>query len=1218
MIVTAAPRATAMGMPAGPRPKTAAATTPQVVDLPAPITKPRASMSLDLPAPVSKRRGIMDLPAPVKPPPRPDLPAPVRNNKASILDLPAPVTSKPSLDQPPPIDLPAPVRNNKASILDLPAPVAPTQGTTDLLAPAQPGKTGHTGNLPSPVGAKPTKSLDLPTPVGSKPTMSLDLPSPVGPSPRALDLPTPVGPNPSAAPPPVPSQGSKLDLPAPKGFFDDVPAPLETRGQGKPQKLDLPAPKGFFDDVPAPLETRGQGKPQKLDLPAPKGFFDDVPAPLEAKIPTPAASATSLLAEQTDSPPLALNLDGPQSGSDEEPLQLQLGNESNDTLGFTRNDDHNDAYQAQTSDLGKIELDHDAAKDIGQSTAGHTVANAEPTATKAKSKKKSKKKASGAGLRKIKAIVTAAILVVGIAGAGGYWLYQQNQESERKIKRIAKLLKQVRAEMRIDKPNHWERATKKALSILKIDPENGDALGLAAQAPFAAYLDEGTKLKERLASGNKAIREINESSLHGPEIDKAEALRALLEGQHKLAIDTLSAVIKKHRSDSDAYLYLGWAHAATGNYVQALKAYKKALSDNPNRIPVLYGIAQAQSGAGNLKEARAAYRKVIDRTRDDPNLSDHIGALVGSAQLARSESFTARENRLREILNRKDVEELLSQSDEAKQKIDTRAVSLAFALAGDHALRAGRIDEAKQRYDSAERLDPNNLKAPIGRAKAALSENRYGAARQILEEIIKKRPNHLGSHLVLANVAIAETKLSEAQEHLETVKKHPQIQNPANKLRMALIQGQIYEANPNTLNKAIKEYEIARELVGDDDIRPTVALAGVLGKLERPQEAISLLKPIKSKAEQDPSLAITLGLAYRAAGEAATAEEWFRTALRRKPKDVEAQFQLGLAIYEQERIQDAIDTLNRAYETDEAREDVGLRLAIILEQHGRDGQAEDLYKKLLNGRSPSINVKVRAGRYFVRKGEVAIAAELGTQILNENENHPGGLFLKGEGLIHEGKFQDAISVLKEAVKTEPIPQYIEGLGRAYERTGSGGYDSALLAYQRASKMVPNYLEPRLGMARIRIARADCEKAIPVVNEILAIDPTHAWSYFRLGTCYAKQRKFKAAIDAYQQAIRLKPNHADSYYHIGRAYSRMDKSKAAAKALAKATDLAEKSPGSSSSKWLTEAYRLWGAAEWSHENRRNAIYAWERYLARQPKNPTEVRDVKKLLLRLKAR
>ncbi|HEX4423143.1 MAG TPA: tetratricopeptide repeat protein [Kofleriaceae bacterium] len=179
------------------------------------------------------------------------------------------------------IDLPAPkltgkrppsIEQTRDAVSDLPAPRA-TREVADLPAPKLTGKRTMTDLSPT-SAAKPTIS-DLPAP--KRGPMIPDLPAPprsTEPLPRNSELPAPHGffddlPQPNASP--------VADLPAPKDLFDDRPQSSTTaRPQssttartttGPRSAADLPAPKGLFDDLPQPSTT--------ADLPAPKGFFDD-------------------------------------------------------------------------------------------------------------------------------------------------------------------------------------------------------------------------------------------------------------------------------------------------------------------------------------------------------------------------------------------------------------------------------------------------------------------------------------------------------------------------------------------------------------------------------------------------------------------------------------------------------------------------------------------------------------------------------------------------------------------------------------------------------------------------------------------------------------------------------------------------------------------------------------------------------------------------------
>jgi tetratricopeptide (TPR) repeat protein len=251
-------------------------------DLPAPK---RASESgkqpvLDLPAP-KVPRALADLP----PPGIEDLPAP---KSRQISDLPAPRAAKPAVPARGPsaapddggiLDLPMPKQAGRAPIADLPMPKGPAV-LPDLKTP----RSTRISDLPMP--SSPAGIVDLPAPKQRGGGIS-DLPAPKHASPGVVDLLQPKPPG-AIIDLPTPRPGGPGDLPAPKGFFDDLPQPASAASQQRPP--ELPAPLGFFDDLPG---RTNPNKPAAADLPAPLGFFDDLPGrtnpnkPAIADVPAP-------------------------------------------------------------------------------------------------------------------------------------------------------------------------------------------------------------------------------------------------------------------------------------------------------------------------------------------------------------------------------------------------------------------------------------------------------------------------------------------------------------------------------------------------------------------------------------------------------------------------------------------------------------------------------------------------------------------------------------------------------------------------------------------------------------------------------------------------------------------------------------------------------------------------------------------------------------------
>ena len=250
------------------------ATRVDLADLPAPKrTSPLATLADSKPAPRSALADA-ELPAP-KAQPKAGAAAPLDLDDLMPADLPAP---KPKTM---PVPKVAPSAAGEPGITDLPAPKQRTIPVPKV-APVDAGLADLPAPKPKSTGARPTIDddiLDLPRPEGRRRhRRPPDAEGHHGPA----DAEGPARDRRSArrrrASPicPMPKPGANSDLPAPKGFFDDLPQPAKGGGKGA---IDLPAPKGFFDDLPQPA------KPGKPDLPAPKGFFDDLPQPAKAAKP---------------------------------------------------------------------------------------------------------------------------------------------------------------------------------------------------------------------------------------------------------------------------------------------------------------------------------------------------------------------------------------------------------------------------------------------------------------------------------------------------------------------------------------------------------------------------------------------------------------------------------------------------------------------------------------------------------------------------------------------------------------------------------------------------------------------------------------------------------------------------------------------------------------------------------------------------------------------
>ena len=800
--------------------------------------------------------------------------------------------------------------------------------------------------------------------------------------------------------------------------------------------------------------------------------------------------------------------------------------------------------------------------------------------------------------RRRRRIIIGVAVVAALGGSvGGYFAYTDLQQKRALQSDVQKHLAEARTHLHAGDPGHWDRAGQAAQRVLELDPGQPDALGIGAEAAYAALLEHGTRADELRRTGTQLIQEIDKNVAQGVHVDKAQALKSIDQKRPQPAIERLERVLQRQPEDPEALLYLGWAHAAARDFAQAAETFTRALENAPERkVPALYGLGQVRLAQDDHAGALKAFREVLSLDES------HIGAQVGVAQVVEVEQSSEREALYMAILEGEDL-----------NGADPRAVSHAWELAGYQALNAGRIEVAKRRFANAVDMSPGNVQALIGQGQVALLQDRIEDARNALTTVLRADPDHVEASLGIAELAVRSGQLDEAKEHVDKLIARAEEIEKSSAVRAYILRGRTFEAQEDKLEEAIADYQAAREIAGDDAIQPAVALAKAFTRAERPEEARDVLRPVHAKAANDPAMATTLGSIYLEAKAYADAEEWFLKALELRPDDTDAKHQLGRVLIAQKRDEEAISMLQGAFQADPSRVDIGVTLAKLFEKLERNEEAGATYAALLEAGTPSASVLARAGMHYASTGEDARAGELGKQILELDGSNAAGLFLRGVGEYHSGDHRAARQSFRDAVSIDPVPRYLEAQGRASEQLNF--FKEAMDSYAEAAKRDPEYLAPRLGQVRLLMERREYQKALELLEEALAIGPDDAMVHFYIGVGHQALGRNEEAIASFRTSLRHDARHAETHYRIGRSYYDESALREAASAFDRATALApEDAP------WLTRAYQDLGYVQRSRSNRREAIRAWEKYLERLPEEKTrgdEAREVQRLLMGLRA-
>jgi tetratricopeptide (TPR) repeat protein len=282
----------------------------------------------------------------------------------------------------------------------------------------------------------------------------------------------------------------------------------------------------------------------------------------------------------------------------------------------------------------------------------------------------------------------------------------------------------------------------------------------------------------------------------------------------------------------------------------------------------------------------------------------------------------------------------------------------------------------------------------------------------------------------------------------------------------------------------------------------------------------------------------------------AESERLCREALKQFPSDQAASFFLGISLYRQSRIGEAIDLFSRLIEADPRDE----RLARL-----------DLYLSMSLRRAGDV------GRALTHAGQA-----------EQHASDPETICNLGLCLLDAGRLDEAEQRFKEVVLLSPdAPFGYYGLGCCLERLSNR--KEARVQFRKAASLTPSHVPLLADIAESMAASEDGEmalqtavrahranpsartnrllaaalsetgrarQALPHAKEAAAAEPESADAWALLGTVFQAVGNRDAGIDALKRSIELQPRQGSSWYALiesGLASTELAESMEAAKA-----------------------------------------------------------------------
>jgi tetratricopeptide (TPR) repeat protein len=193
--------------------------------------------------------------------------------------------------------------------------------------------------------------------------------------------------------------------------------------------------------------------------------------------------------------------------------------------------------------------------------------------------------------------------------------------------------------------------------------------------------------------------------------------------------------------------------------------------------------------------------------------------------------------------------------------------------------------------------------------------------------------------------------------------------------------------------------------------------------------------------------------------------------------------------------------------------------------------------------------------------KVAAKLEKAEEAVQKNISEADQLFLKGNKLYEEKKYDEAVATYGEAIKLSQNQWgYYFDLGLAYKKLEKR--DEATAAFKKALELNPEAYSINKEMGEIFAKAGNFEEAKSFYKKAGELSPDDPDASYNLGVCLLNTGESEAALNSFLKTIQLKADYADAYYQIGTLYIGQNRVKEAVESLEKFLTLApshEKAP-----------------------------------------------------------
>ena len=279
------------------------------------------------------------------------------------------------------------------------------------------------------------------------------------------------------------------------------------------------------------------------------------------------------------------------------------------------------------------------------------------------------------------------------------------------------------------------------------------------------------------------------------------------------------------------------------------------------------------------------------------------------------------------------------------------------------------------------------------------------------------------------------------------------------------------------------------------------------------------------------ALASLVGLTWRQVGFWRDSASLWSRVLAVRPRTEIAHVNLGIALAEQGKVEEAIAHYREALGIRPDHAEVHGDWGIALAGQGKVEEAIAHYREALRLKPLYAEACNNWANALKQAGRMEEAAAQYREALRLKPDFPEARANLAMVLAGQGKSTVAIAQYREALRLDPNNARAQAnLGAAL--AGQGNMAEAVAHYREALRLKPGYAEAHNNLGQALAIQGQMEEAAGHCREALRLQPDLAEAHFNLGNILAVKGKAEEAAAQYRAALRVKPAFVDAHNNLG--------------------------------------------------------------------------------------